>query len=426
MVKLFFFLFSLLTTIAVVAQPPSKEELEKQKAQLKKEIEETERLLNDNKIKTKESFVQWKLVNDRVNQQDRVIDNITKDIDLLDNNMYTVQRDINKYNRLLDTLKQEYAKSMVYAYKNRSNYDFLNFIFSASSFNDAIKRISYLKSYRKYREMQGQNILRMQELRRRRMEEITGIKQQKAVVLDDKSKEMDKLEFQKKEKDRILAELKKKGKSLSNQIAATKKKYQKVNSLIAAAIEKARKEAIAKAKAEAEKNKPATPAVVTTPGTKPTAKIKSPTPEKDIFNTEENKVLNVKFENNRRQLPWPVDKGYILLRFGPNTLPGTETELINPGLTIATDIGAPVKCVFDGKVLNIVTIEEGQAVIVQHGKYFTTYDNLSGIAVRVGQEIKTGQLLGKAMANLDGVGAITFVMSNEKSNFDPAAWLRPR
>lgn len=424
MVKLFLSLLLFTATVNAVAQPQTKEELEKQKAQLKKEIEETERLLNDNKLKTKESFVQWKLVNDRVNQQDRVIDNISRDIDLLDNNMYTVQRDINKYNRLLDTLKQEYAKSMVYAYKNRSNYDFLNFIFSANSFNDAIKRISYLKSYRKYREMQGQNILRMQELRRRRMEEITGIKQQKAVVLVDKSKEMDKLESQKKEKDRILAELKKQGKTLTNQIAAQKKKYQKINNLIAAAIEKARKDAIAKAKADAAKNP-----LVTTPGvkSKPDKVNTNPAAKKEtiILNTEA-KALNAKFENNRRQLPWPVDKGYVLLRFGLNVLPGTGTELNNPGLTIATDIGTPVKCVFDGVVSTIANVEAGQLVIVKHGRYFTTYNNLSGVTVQPNQEIKTGHVLGRAMANENGIGAIDFIMSNETSNFDPAGWLRAR
>ena len=130
----------------------TREELEKQRTQLKKEMEQTQKLLNSNKLKTKENLVQWKLINDKVNLQNRLIDNIGKDINILDNNIFTNQREINRYNKLLDTLKEEYAKSMVYAYKNRNNYDFLSFIFSAASFNDAIKRIAYLKYYRTYRE----------------------------------------------------------------------------------------------------------------------------------------------------------------------------------------------------------------------------------------------------------------------------------
>jgi peptidoglycan hydrolase CwlO-like protein len=166
---------------SLFAQPQTREELEKQKLQLKKELKETEKMLSENKTKTKENFLQWKLISDKVNLQDRLVQNINNDINLLDRSLTTTQRDINKYDRLLDTLKQEYAKSMVYAYKNRSNYDFLNFIFSASNFNDAIKRIAYLKSYRNYREMQGQNIIRTQELRVQRVEELTGTKQKKTI-----------------------------------------------------------------------------------------------------------------------------------------------------------------------------------------------------------------------------------------------------
>ena len=205
----------MLLSAAALAQSGSREELEKQRQQLKKEIEQTENLLNENKAKTKENYVQWKLINQKVNLQDRIIDNINKDINLLDNNIYLIQRDINRYDKLLDTLKQEYAKSMVYSYKNRNNYDFLSFIFAASSFNDAIRRITYLKSYRSFREIQGENILRTQDLRRQRIEELGGAKQKKNIVLASKDKEMATLEQQQKEKDRILSELKKQGKQLT-------------------------------------------------------------------------------------------------------------------------------------------------------------------------------------------------------------------
>ncbi|HMJ47694.1 MAG TPA: hypothetical protein VK498_10200, partial [Ferruginibacter sp.] len=223
----------------LVSTAQTREELEKQRQELKKEIEQTEKLLNNNKAQTKENFVQWKLINNKVNLQDRVIDNISKDLRLLDRNMFTIQKDIKRYDRLLDTLKQEYAKSMVYAYKNRSNYDFLNFIFSAASFNDAIKRVSYLKSYRTYREMQGENIIRTQDLRRQRIGDLTGTKKNKNVTLQVQSKEMAVLEEQQKEKDRILAQLKKQGKQLNNQITAKQKQMRKVSNAIAGAIKRA-------------------------------------------------------------------------------------------------------------------------------------------------------------------------------------------
>src|SRR5438093_11401072 len=119
-----------------------------------------------------------------------VINNINRDINLLDNTIYRSQQDVRKMTLLLDTLKQEYAKSMVYSYKNRSNSDFLNFIFSASSFNDGIKRITYLKSYRNYRQMQGENILRTQALLKSRIDELSGNKEKKNAVLQIQSKEV--------------------------------------------------------------------------------------------------------------------------------------------------------------------------------------------------------------------------------------------
>jgi septal ring factor EnvC (AmiA/AmiB activator) len=420
----------------VAAQAPTREELERQRQQLKNEIEQTEKMLNENKTKTKGTYNEWKGISNKVNLQERVIDNINRDIDLLDNNIYSIQKDIHKYDRLLDTLKQEYAKSMVYAYKNRSNYEFLNFIFSAASFNDAIKRIAYLKSYRTYREMQGENILRTQELRRQRIEALGGVKEKKNIVLDNKSKEMDVLEKQKEDKDRVLAELKKQGKQLNTQYAAKKKQLSKVSNAIAAAIKKAtdeaKKAAIAKA-AEDERNRVANN--VKTNTNPSSTNIKSittntrrtePKKQEDFPLNAENTILNEKFENNRGALPWPVQHGYILMNFGPNKLPSGKTEIDNPGLSIGTDIGAPVKAVFNGTVSNVINVEEMQVVMIQHGRYFTSYSNLSGVTVQKGQTVTSGQVIGKAMSNDDGIGEIDFIMSNDKNNFDPERWLKPR
>jgi murein hydrolase activator len=440
MLKIIFSIFSVTSLVSfTVAQTPTREDLEKQRQQLKKEIEQTEKMLNDNKAKTKENFVQWKLVNDKVNLQDRVIENINRDIDILDNNIYSIQREIHRYDRLLDTLKQEYAKSMVYAYKNRSNYDFLNFIFSSANFNDAIKRIAYLKSYRNYREMQGENILRTQELRRQRIETLGGVKEKKNIVLDSKNREMEVLEKQKEEKDRILAELKKQGKKLNSQYAAKKKQLLKVDNAIAAAIkramEEARKNAMANAAMEekkrvaAEKLNAGTSNISTGGNEKATSGSSRKTPVRNtgesVLLNPENIVVNANFKSNKGSLPWPVDKGYLLMHYGTNQLP-SGSELVMNGITVATDIGSPVKSVFEGVVSKVMYVDDIQVVIIQHGQYFSTYSNLASVSVQAGQNVKIGQLIGKAAANLDGVGAVDFYISDEKSNLDPQKWLRAK
>ncbi len=433
-------LFCLAVTFNSIAQQ-SREDLEKQRQQLKKEIEATEKQLNANKAKTKENLLQWKLINNKVELQDRVVDNISKDMRLLDNNIYSIQKDVNRFDRLLDTLKREYAKSMVYAYKNRGNYEFLNFIFSASNFNDAIKRIAYLKSYRNYQEIQGENILRTQELRKDRIADLSGTKRQKNVALQSQNKELATLETQKKEKDRILDELKKQGKTLNNQIAAKKRQMQKVSSAITAAIKKAqeeaRKQALAKAAADERRRKEAEKSTVRNTGsenpsstgstTKSVAAVKkTPAPAKtgvSVLLNADNIALNNSFEKNRGSLPWPVDQGYVLMHYGANKLPsGSDINLTN--VTIAANVGSTVKSVFEGTVSKILAVDDMQVIIIQHGKYFTTYSNLSSVSVSTGQEVKTGQSIGKVASNLDGVGAVDFFLSNERGDMNPEQWLR--
>jgi murein hydrolase activator len=67
-----------------------------------------------------------------------------------------------------------------------------------------------------------------------------------------------------------------------------------------------------------------------------------------------------------------------------------------------------------------------KVIIVQHGKYFTTYSNLSSASVNIGQDIKTGQAIGRVAANLDGIGAVDFFLSNEKGELNPEQWLHKK
>jgi septal ring factor EnvC (AmiA/AmiB activator) len=446
MIKSFFFLLlSFFIGYSSLAQSTAQQELEKQRLELKREIEQTQELLDKNKKNTKESLGQLSLINRKLNLQENIIENISKDINLLDNSIYKSQRDINRLQVLLDTLKQEYAKSMLYAYKNRSSSDFLNFIFSASSFNDAIKRVTYLKSYRNYRELQGDNILRTKVLLNQNIEALTGNKIKKGEVLQTQSKELSLLETQQQEKNQIVKNLKQQGKELNNQISAKKKQMQKVSNAIAAAIkraqEMARKEALAKALEEkakrdaaeraAEKNKLAiekgNTAVIAKPAPlKPEKALPISVRQESILLGNDAEVkLNANFISNKGTLPWPVDKGYMIMRFGPQKL-DIGVTVDNPGITIGSEIGTSVKALFDGEVSSVTNIENMQVVIVKHGAYFTTYSNLSGVHLSRGQDIRTGQVVGKVAPNDEGIGSIDLIISNEKSNLNPEGWLRRR
>ncbi len=446
MIKIVFtFLSIFIFSLAVIAQSPASKEqqdLEKQRQQLKREIEETQDLLNKNKKTTKENISSLALINKKLSLQENVLENINRDINILDNNIYKSQRDINKMQLLLDTLKQDYAKSMIYSYKNRSNSDFLNFIFSASSFNDAIKRITYLKSYRSYREMQGENILRTQEILKNRINELSGNKKKKSAVLQIKGKEVDILQTQQEEKNQVVKLLKAQGKELNSQVAARKKQMLKVSNAITAAIrravEEAKRETAAKVNAERKIREAETKAAknnntnnsLDKANAKPIEKAPrkvtpaSATPGEVFLNTNAEIALNNNFIKNKGLLPWPVDKGYTLLHYGPNKVGGLE--IISQGISIGCEIGSPVKVIFGGEVVLVNNYDDVQMVVVKHGSYFTGYSNLSGVNLTKGQTVQTGQTIGKVAANLDGIGAMDLMIQNEKSEVNPEVWLRRR
>jgi septal ring factor EnvC (AmiA/AmiB activator) len=137
-------------------------------------------------------------------------------------------------------------------------------------------------------------------------------------------------------------------------------------------------------------------------------------------------IVSQKFEENKGRLPWPVDKAIITLHFGSNKIPGKTKTITVPsdGLTIETTIGASVKVIFDGEVRSVFNIGDKQLVLVRHGKYFTTYGNLSSVSVSKGQQLTAGQVIGKAGSNDEGVGEVTLQLDTETSAINPEPWLR--
>jgi peptidoglycan hydrolase CwlO-like protein len=143
----FLVLFFFLSTAFIQAQPGTdKSKLEKERQEIQKELKEIQTLYETVKGQTKKTLSQLNVLNLKISLQERYINSISREIYSIDDDIYLSELEIFRLNRQLDTLKVQYARSVAYAYKNRSNYDYVNFIFSASSFNDAVKRISYLKS----------------------------------------------------------------------------------------------------------------------------------------------------------------------------------------------------------------------------------------------------------------------------------------
>src|SRR6476660_10100141 len=183
---LFIVLFSAGTLTAIYAQTGSdRSQLEKERQEIQNELKQMQDMYNNVKGKTKLSLRQLNILKKKISLQERYINSINRELKMIDDDIYLSNLEIFRLQKQLDTLKAQYARTVVYAYKNRSGYDYVNFIFSANSFNDAIRRISYLKSYRAYREKQVNNILETQQLIAKRQKQQLGKKQQKSIALQN-------------------------------------------------------------------------------------------------------------------------------------------------------------------------------------------------------------------------------------------------
>ncbi len=438
-----------LITVFAKAQMPTKNELQKKESELKKEIAELTGKLGSYKGRTEISIREAATIQRKIEAREELVNNINKQVRSIDETIYQNERDIYRMNKEMGVLKTQYAQNLVFAYKNRSSYQYLNFLFSATSFNDALKRMTYLKSYRKLRETQVDNIVKTQNLLQQKMGSLAANKQEQTVTLQNQQVELQNLEKDKKEKDRIVSELKSQEKQISAQLKRKEKQSQAIRDAIVAIIrrgeaEAAHKEKIIKSKevADAKKIKGQQVKIVaiTKINTKsPAATSKlftstSKTSETTAYKTNEKNtgklelIDKVEIESRKfelRHLKWPSN-GPVIIPFGKYNA-GGQMIGYSEGVEIAIPEGSNVACVADGKVSFAGDVNGEQVIIVKHGKYYTSYSHLSSLNVSKGQDVNAGTVLGKSGTGFDGQGSLYFMINNDKGiALNPKDWLRDR
>lgn len=420
----------------VFAQAPAqtRADLEKERAAIQKEIEDVKHSLDETHKNKRETLGQLALLQRRLRLRESAIRNINDQLNVIQSDMNESWREILKLRAELDTLRIQYAQSIVFAYKNRSSYDFLNFIFSATSFNDALHRIEYLKSYRAYREERAENIRKTQDLLQSKIDGLKVTRAEKDDALKKQSKERATLEVEKREKDAVVTQLQGQEKELRKEMAAKQRQDAKLEGAITAAINRARREAMKEAArknaadekaasdaraAAAAANKSARPSEAeAAPATLAVVKNSA----KSVFSSDEDVHLTGDFLKNRGKLPWPVS-GTVSMSFGRHEyIKGIFHD--NAGVTIDVQQGAAVKAVFEGEVQAIFNVGDVQAVMIRHGQYFTTYSNLGTVSVTKGEHVGTGQIIGRVGGEM-ATPQLEFVLSDAQGrNLDPERWLR--
>ncbi len=394
----------------------TQEQLEQRKAQLQEEIREKELMLQDVRKKEKSAVKLLDIQKQKIGLKEKLINTTAKQTKLLSDDIYTNQLKINQLKKELVVLKEDYAAMILKSYKSRSQQSRAMFLLSSENFTQAYKRLQYMKQYANYRKMQVEEIKEKTTKLDVYNQTLSGQKTEKEKLLSEQEQQKQDLVKEKAEQEKIANSLKKS----KNQIATEIKQKQKESKKIDAQINRLIKEAIAEANRKAAAAK-----VKANPKTTTAAETKSIQTSAKIVLTPEALLVSNNFKANKGRLPWPVEKGAITLGYGKQAHPVYKSlEINNSGLEITTESGSNARAVFSGEVIKVIVISPvNKAVMIQHGDYFTIYQNLSSILVAPGEKVSTKQSIGKIRTNPEGKAVLKFMISQNTTYINPSSWL---
>lgn len=405
-------IYSMFICVSVVAQ--NKEALKNQKIIIEKEIEYTSKLLETTQENKKSSLSYLGFLEKKITSQERLIQILNIEISLLQKQTLRLQEKIENSNTLIIKrekqifeLKKEYA-SMIYALqKNKNDRNSLMFVVSSTTFNQAYKRILYLKQYSRSRKNQAIQIEKNQDSLALNKQVLI----QQHELLKNKKDENISLILLKKEKLKTILDSKEEKKIIfsklqkSENLFLTKIKSQQKKALILdKKIKKIIEEEIRLARDRLRKNN--------------NSNTMSLTPEA--------RIISDNFSKNKGNLPWPLEQGLIVQSYGTQKHHlFNNVETFNNGINIATNKNANIRSVFDGKISRIFFIQgKGRAILINHGEFFTVYSGLEDVTVKLGDNILAKEKIGTVLTDVnDSKTELHFEIWKGYDKQDPSLWL---
>jgi murein hydrolase activator len=436
----------LLFSVSAMAQKQTtqysmtKEELMAKRKEIQDDIAETERRLEAIKSDKKSTLSQLRDLQNKLALRQRLIGNINDEMNDIDNTIKNSSKEVGNLKLKLEQLRIRYAQSIRYSYETRSSYDMIAFLFSSRDFNDAMRRMKYLKKFRDFRKQQVDQIKSTQNQLQHKIGVLNTEKQEKDKLLNTEVEQKKVLIEETDHTNRVIQDLKGKESELLKNIeknrVVAKRVNKAINDIIEREIKKATKEAEeAEKKKEAELAKVPVPVKTVKPGEpegpeppRVAPRIKAPKAEiQPLLSTPTEIALAANFEGNRGKLYWPVDKGFISDHFGVHPHPVEKQVMIdNNGVDIQTLPDAPVRAVFEGTVTSVSFIADNMMVIIKHGNYFTIYNNLKSASVKKDEHVTARQQIGIVAPNTEGEPTVKFGIwkgGKKTVSINPEPWL---
>jgi murein hydrolase activator len=249
----FLIVFLLGLGVAAQAQQTNRSDLEKRRASLLNDIANTQSQLEETKKDKKATMGQLKALMAKLESRQQLINNINAGLDKINGNISNSTSEVETLKQNLASLKMAYAQSIRYAYKHRVNQNMLAFLFSAQDFNDAIRRMQYLRKYSDYRKEQAEKIRVSQEKLTSQINVLNAQKNEKGKLLAVEEVQKNQIQGETQETNKVVTELKGREKELVAQIQANQRTARKLEASIKEQIRKEIEAARKKAAEEARK-----------------------------------------------------------------------------------------------------------------------------------------------------------------------------
>jgi len=390
------------------------EKLKKEQNKLEKKIANTKSLLKKVSSNKEESLQELQLIENQIKSREALLKVYDNQVKMADIYIQEKESELKALRLRIEKLKKQYKEMILYAYKNRNKNGQMMYVLSADSYYDSQKRNKYLKSVSSLHKKQLALIKQDQIKINQEIAQIEIEKNRKKETLIQKRIEREEIEGDRQKKVELLSTIKSKEDVLIAEIRKNENKKQKIKKRIDEAIKREIEE-IERKRREAAKNNGAS--------TNNSSNVNF------IDESSEGKIVSQKFENNRGTLPWPVEKGSIVERYGRNQHPSLKGVFTNNnGIDISCSINAPIRSIFKGVVSSVFTISgSGKVVIIKHGNYRTVYSNLKETTVSKGDKVATKQRIGTVIGEGSSLGKLHFeihkVTGTSTKSLNPVLWI---
>ena len=387
----FFCLIALLLSVPELKAQRSRASLERRKQESLRRIAESERILSKIQSIRKASIGQLNTLTQQIEAHISLIEALSEELLYLNGEISETSQVIQSLKKDLTRLREEYAKMVFWAYKNRTGVNQLTFLFSSESFRQFFLRMKYLSHYAEQRRVQLEAIQKVQRALDLQQKDLRSKRNNQEKVVQEEQRRRKRLISLKEEKEKLLQQLGHQSKELRSSLKSDRASIEKLDRLI--------KEIIAR---ETNKKTPSNPALL--------------------------RRLSASFSQQKSRLNWPVSSGIVISKFGRQRHPVFKSiEQNNIGIEIQLPNSVAVRSVFEGTVSEIALIPGmNSVVIVQHGEYRTVYARLAQVQVSKGQNLLRNQQIASSYVNAQGSSDLHFEVWYKTQKLDPETWLRRR